>query len=91
MQEIMIEETKYILLENHNEGFNIDMLLEKYTDYFVPFDYIVGDWAYGKLRLKGFYKKENKNCTSINDYNNVNDYIKNNCAFECSYFILEKK
>ena len=31
------------------------------------FDYIVGDWAYGKVRLKGFYEDDNKNVKSFNN------------------------
>ena len=54
------------------------------------YDYIVGDIAYSKLRLKGFNKKNNKNFNQINDYKNVEKYIKENCAFDCKYFILEK-
>ena len=60
------------------------------TDYFDCYDYIVGDWAYNKLRLKGFNKKNNKFYKEINDYNKVDSYIKNNCAYGCKYFILEK-
>lgn len=30
----------------------VDTLL---TDYFEPYDYIFGDYAYDKLRLKGYY------------------------------------
>ena len=59
------------------------------TDYFDDFDYIVGDWAYGKLRLKGFCKKENKRYRPINDFTKKQDYLKNYCAPEAPYFVLE--
>ena len=59
-------------------------------EYFNDFDYIVGDWAYGKLRLKGFNDKKNKNFKPINDYQNVDSYIKDCCAYGCKYFILKK-
>ena len=32
----------------------------------------------------------NKNYNKINDYQNVEKYIKENCAYGCRYFILEK-
>ena len=51
---------------------------EKYTSFFEEYDYIVGDIAYSKLRLKGFNKKDNKNFNKINDYQNVEKYIKEN-------------
>ena len=40
--------------------------------------------------LKGFNKKKNKNFNKINDYNNLDKYIKENCAYGCKYFVLEK-
>ena len=48
-----------------------------FTDYFYDYDYIVGDWAYGKVRLKGFYESDNKKCNKINDIKLLDDYIAN--------------
>lgn len=89
--EIEVENNKYKLIENYKDAFDKEMFIERYTDYYKEYDYIVGDIAYSKLRLKGFNKKNNKNFNQINDYNNVKKYIKENCAFDCKYFILEKK
>ena len=62
---IEIENNKYNLIENYKEGFDLDAFKEKYTEYFEPYDYIIGDWSYGKLRLKGFCTKLNKMCNKI--------------------------
>ena len=87
---IEVNNIKYDIVKNYRDAFDKDEFIEKFTDYFNDYDYIVGDIAYGKLRLKGFNKKNNKNFNQINDYNNVKKYIKENCAFDCKYFILEK-
>lgn len=87
---IEIEGIKYNLIENYKDGFNLDAIKEIYTDYFSPYDYIIGDWSYGKLRLKGFCTKLNKICNKINDIKFKDDYIKNLCNYECKYFVLEK-
>lgn len=87
---IKVENNEYKLIKNYKDGFDEDSFKERYTSYFENYDYIVGDIAYSKLRLKGFYKKENKNVNKINNYKNVESYIKNNCAYDCKYFILEK-
>ena len=87
---IEIENHKYELIKNYKEGFNQEEFTEKYTDYFYDYDYIVGDIAYGKLRLKGFYDEKNKKVNKINNYKNVNQYLKNNCANDCKHFILKK-
>ena len=85
-----LENFEYEVIKNEKEGFDLEELKNKYSDFFEVYDYIVGDWAYGKLRLKGFNKKNNKHFNKINDYNKVDEYIKNSCAYECRYFIIEK-
>lgn len=89
--EVTINEKKYEVIKNYREGFNLEDVQNRMTDYFDEFDYVFGDWAYGKLRLKGFYKKDNKKVTKINNIEDLDKYIKNNCAFDCRYFLLEKK
>ena len=90
MTEIKINNNKYKLIENNREGFDKNELENMYTSYFDQYDYILGDWAYGKLRLKGFNNRNNKNFKKINDYNLIHDYIDNNCAYGCKYFIIQK-
>lgn len=91
MEKILLEENEYEIITNYKNGYNKEELLNKYTDYFKEYDYIVGDWAYGKLRLKGFYNKNNKRCNDINNYDNLDKYLKENCAFDCAYFVAKRK
>jgi uncharacterized protein YutD len=88
---VEIDNKKFKLIKNVRDGFEEETFKEKYTSFFDEYDYIVGDIAYSKLRLKGFNKKENKNFNKINDFENVDKYIKENCAYGCRYFILEKQ
>ena len=53
-------------------------------------DYILGDFAYGKLRLKGFCNKDNPKFNKINDINNKEKYLEKECAYKCKYFLLKK-
>ena len=87
---IKIRNKEYKVVKDYGETLNSLDLEEIITDYYDNFDYIVGDWAYGKVRLKGFYKHNNKNVKNYNDYNNIDDYILNKCAYGCKHFILEK-
>ncbi len=87
---IEVEKNKYKLIKNYRDAFDKDIFLEKYTSYFENYDYIVGDIAYSKLRLKGFNNKNNKFFNKINDYKNLNKYIEENCAYDCKYFVLER-
>lgn len=87
---IVLEGNRYELVEEYKEGFDLEALEEKYTSYFEEYDYILGDWAYGKLRLKGFCEKGNKLFKKINDYASIKDYIKEHCAYDCRYFIIKR-
>lgn len=91
MKKIILEGTNYTLEKNYKDGFDLEELTNKYTDYFKDYDYILGDWAYNKLRLKGFCNKENSLFNEINDYSTIDIYIKENCAYECKYFIIKKE
>lgn len=88
---IKVLDIEYNLIENNKDAFSLEEFTSKYTDYFSSYDFVVGDYAYGKLRLKGFNKKTNKLYNKFNNYDLVKKYIKENCAYECGYFILEKK
>ena len=90
MKKTIINEKEYEIIKDYKNGFEKEEVENKLTDYFDEFDYILGDWAYGKLRLKGFCDKTNKNYKKINDINEVENYIKDNCAYECRHFILKK-
>ncbi len=87
---IKIRNNEYKIVKDFGETVRDLELEEIVTDYYDNFDYIVGDWAYGKVRLKGFNKHGSKYTKSYNDYDKVDDYIANKCAYGCKYFILEK-
>lgn len=87
---IEVEKNQYELIKNYKDAFDKDEFILKYTDYFYDYDYIVGDIAYGKLRLKGFYDEKSKKVKKINNFKNVDSYLKDYCANDCKYFILKK-
>lgn len=90
MNNIEVNNKKYELIKNYKEAFDKEEFLEKCTDYFYDYDYIVGDIAYGKLRLKGFYDEKSKKVKKINNYKNIDEYLKKYCANDCKHFVLKK-
>ena len=90
MKKININNKDYELIVNYRDAFEEEEVLSKCTDYFYDYDYIVGDIAYSKIRLKGFYDEKNKKVNRINNYKNLDNYLKNNCAVDCKYFVLKK-
>ena len=90
MKKIILENNEYELIEDNGDCFNESEIKEKYTDYFSEFDYILGDYAYNKLRLKGFCEKGNSPFNKINDYSKKTIYLETLCAYKCKYFVLKK-
>lgn len=90
-KEIIVNDTKYELIKNYRDAFNEEEFAKCYTDYFYDYDYIVGDIAYNKLRLKGFYDSTNKKVNKINNYKNLDNYLHDYCAVGCKYFIIKKR
>ena len=90
MKKYDINEKQYELIKNFRDGFELEEVTSKLTDYFYDFDYVVGDWAYGKLRLKGFYESNSKKTKAFNDIKLLDKYLENNCAKNCRYFVIKK-
>lgn len=90
MKKIKVDEIEYEIIEDNRNSFDLEEFKNRYTEYFHDFDYVVGDIAYNKLRLKGFYDDNNKNAKDINKISTVKEYIEKSCAYGCKYFIAKK-
>lgn len=51
---LLVGTQEYELSIDHREGFDAEALAGRYTSILSKYDYIVGDWGYEQLRLKGF-------------------------------------
>lgn len=87
---IIAEGYTYEIIENVREGFKEDAFLARYSDILTKYDYIVGDWGYGQLRLKGFFEDKNQKATFDTRISTLEDYLYEYCNFGCAYFILRK-
>lgn len=90
MKSLNINNVNYEVVNDEKNIIDLPLLNEMITDYYKDFDYIVGDYAYGKLRLKGFNNKNSKSYKPINDIALLDDYIRNYCAYNCSWFCIKK-
>ena len=90
MKTIEIENQKYELIKDYKNAFDLEDFISHYTEFFENYDYVVGDIAYNKLRLKGFYDEKNKKAKPINNFKNLNKYLEEDCAKDCRYYILKK-
>ena len=89
-KEYELNNNLYIIEKGDSDAFDYDVVKELFTDYFDIYDYVLGDIAYNKLRLKGFCDKDNKKLNKTNDIKNLDKYIENYCAYNSKWFLLKK-
>lgn len=77
----------YELVTNVREGFDFAEFAQRYSTILSKYDYIVGDWGFEQLRLKGFYAADRAGAKQ-NQIDAVQDYLYESCNFGCAYFIL---
>lgn len=85
-----IKEQGYELVMNYREGFQLEAFEQRYQDIFDKYDFIVGDWGFNQLRLKGFYQMGNRRAFKEQMIDTLDDYLKEYCNFGCAYFVLAK-
>lgn len=63
---IKVEQQYFELIEDYRACFDEEIFANRYSDILDKYDYVVGDFGYDQLRLKGFYKDTNKKLKSVN-------------------------
>lgn len=78
------------IIEDYRECFDEETFVNRYSDILDKYDFIVGDFGYDQLRLKGFYKDSNKKAELSKRFSTIQDYLLEYCNFGCPYFILRR-
>lgn len=87
--EFLLNGHPYKLVKNYRDGFNGDQLANRFSNVLNKYDYIVGDWGYEQLRLRGFYDPSNPLFRAEQGVDTIEDYLYEDCNFGCSYFIVQ--
>ncbi|MDQ0496322.1 YutD family protein [Paenibacillus brasilensis] len=80
----------YEVLQDHKNGWNPEAFRDRYSEVLDRYDYIIGDWGYNQLRLKGFYRDGHPKANKDTSIVVLDDYINEYCNFGCAYFVLQK-
>ena len=78
----------YELVRNYRDGFDADQFAIHYSAILSKYDYIVGDWGFDSLRLRGFYAKGNPDYVEDRGVATIEDYLYEDCNFGCAYFVV---
>lgn len=87
---LTIDGRRYQVVKNYKDGLRKDVLAERYEQVLDKYDYVVGDWGFEKLRLKGFYDADRRQASPDQLITHVEDYLYEYCNFGCAYFIIHR-
>ena len=87
---VTVNQLTYELIEEHRNGWNEEAFIKRYSDILAKYDYIVGDWGYEQLRLRGFYDDSNRRAPLESRIETLQEYILEYCNFGCAYFVVKK-
>lgn len=87
---LVVDNLKFELVGSRGDAYNEDAINERWNEVLNRYDYIIGDWGYDSLRLKGFFDDRNPKATYDNKISTAQEYLDEYCNFGCRYFILKK-
>ncbi|MBP1156925.1 YutD-like domain-containing protein [Paenibacillus sp. PvR098] len=87
---IHISGKTYEVIVDHKNGWRFEAFRDRYSEVLERYDYIVGDWGYSQLRLRGFFKDNHPKGAKDTVISTLPDYLNEYCNFGCAYFIIEK-
>ena len=87
---IAVNDIQYEIVEEQRDGFNEEAFRARYSEILNKYDYIVGDWGYNQLRLRGFFEDTNQKATYDTKITTLTEYLYEYCNFGCAYFVLKK-
>ena len=88
---IEVNKHPFEIVFDYRDGFDLDKFIERFSPVLNKYDYIVGDWGFEQLRLKGFFKDDTKDVQRSQMIGSVQDYLYEYCNFGCAYFILKNE
>lgn len=88
--DFMIGSRQYKLVANHRDGFDPEKLGERFSEVLARYDYVVGDWGYEQLRLKGFFDADDRKAQPEQRIDTLEDYLYEFCNFGCAYFVIQR-
>lgn len=87
---VVVQGYGYEVVEDVKNGWVEDEFKSRYSEILHKYDYIVGDWGYNQLRLRGFFEDRNRKSTHDTKISTLPEYVIEYCNFGCAYFVVKK-
>lgn len=88
---VEVNKHPFEIVYEYRQGFDLDKFVERFSPILNKYDYVVGDWGFEQLRLKGFFRDDMKDVQRAQTIGAVQDYLYEYCNFGCAYFILKNE
>ncbi|MFB9770067.1 YutD family protein [Lactiplantibacillus modestisalitolerans] len=88
---VEVNKHPFEIVLDYRQAFDLDKFVERFSPILNKYDYIVGDWGFEQLRLKGFFRDDMKDVQRAQTIGTVQDYLYEYCNFGCAYFILKNE
>lgn len=82
-----INNHQYEVVKNYKDAFIFEEFVNRYHPALNQYDYIVGDWGYGQLRLRGFYDQNRPTAQELS-IDQLQDYLIEVVNFGAAYFVI---
>lgn len=87
---IRVQGVSFEVVEDVRDAWDEEAYTARYSDVLNKYDYIVGDWGYSQLRLRGFFEDTNRKATYDSKISTLPEYLYEYCNFGCRYFVLRR-
>ncbi|MCP6558966.1 YutD family protein, partial [Klebsiella pneumoniae] len=72
---IKVGDKYFEIIEQYRDCFDEEQFANRYSEILDKYDFVVGDFGYEQLRLKGFYKDSNKKVEISKRFATIQDYL----------------
>lgn len=90
-QHFVINKHPYTIVADEHGSFDLDRFTDRFSMILSKYDYILGDWGYDQLRLRGFYDSQNPLYHPERRVETIQDYLYEQCNFGCDYFVIHNE
>lgn len=87
---VSVQGHEYEVIQDVKNGWMEEEFKKRYSEILHKYDYIVGDWGYNQLRLRGFFDDYSRKAKHDTKISTLAEYVYEYCNFGCAYFVVQK-
>jgi len=81
---------EYKVVKEYRMKFDQEVFEEKMVEVLEKYDFLVGDFSDGHLRLKGFFSDSRRGVPRPLKAASIEGYLKKSCVYMCPHYVVER-